>query len=189
MQLTDDEKKTLLKVARSALTAFVNNNTDIGFIPISSERLEEQRGVFVSLKNNGNLRGCIGVFASKKPLYTTVMEMAISAGVNDTRFPRVTAGELDDIDIEVSVLSPLEEIKDVSLIEVGRHGIYMMLGMRFRGVLLPQVAVENGWDREEFLENTCRKAGLKPGSWKSGEIRIYRFEADIFSEGALREGV
>jgi len=105
--------------------------------------------------------------------------MAAAAAFQDPRFPPVTKKELKDLDIEISVLTPFEQITDVNKIEVGKHGIYMERGF-YSGLLLPQVATEYGWGRETFLEHTCRKAGLPPDAWKDKETRIYIFSADIF---------
>jgi len=105
----------------------------------------------------------------------------LSASLNDPRFPPLTEEELRDIDIEISVLSPLKEIQDVSEIEVGRHGIYITRGYQ-SGVLLPQVATEYGWDRETFLQHTCQKAGLPPDAWKQEGTKIEIFDAQVFGE-------
>jgi AmmeMemoRadiSam system protein A len=138
-------------------------------------------GAFVSLHKLGQLRGCIGTFTSPRPLVNTVQEMAISSSQRDPRFPPVQDEEMQDIDIEISVLSPLREIQDVGEIEVGRHGIYITKGF-YSGVLLPQVATEYGWNRETFLEHTCMKAGLPPETWKEAGVKIEIFEAQVFGE-------
>ena len=182
MALTTEEKFTLLKIARAALTARVADGTSLipGSIDIDSKTLNEQSGAFVTLNKGEHLRGCIGVFSSFKPLFQTVAEMAISAAVNDPRFRAVLPEELPFIDIEISVLTPLTEIKDPKTVEVGRHGLCVAMGNR-RGVLLPQVATEHGFDRETFLGQTCIKAGLPAGAWRSGAT-IYVFEAEIIKE-------
>ena len=138
-------------------------------------------GAFVSLHKQGGLRGCIGTFIGLRPLVNTVQEMAISASLNDPRFPPVSEDELKEIDIEISVLSPLREIKDLSEIEVGRHGIYITRGY-LSGVLLPQVATEYAWDRDTFLQHTCQKAGLPPDAWKQEGTKIEIFSAQVFGE-------
>ena len=146
--------------------------------------LMEKRGAFVTINKKGELRGCIGIFTSDKPLYLTVADMAVSASAQDPRFIPIVASELSQISIEISCLTPLKKIKDVSEIEVGRHGLYIMKGL-YRGVLLPQVATEYGWDRDAFLEHTCLKAGLNTSCWKEG-ADIYTFEAEVFSEEDVR---
>jgi AmmeMemoRadiSam system protein A len=116
-----------------------------------------------------------------KPLRRTVAEMAVQAALHDPRFSPVSASELPGLDIEISVLSPLEEVKDVSTIEVGKHGLVIQEGSR-SGLLLPQVATEYGWDRETFLDHTCMKAGLPAGSWRKKGVVILRFTAEVFGE-------
>ena len=180
MPLNESEKKELLKAARSSIEARIKNRPRVLNPAIESDTLKKDAGVFVSLHKNGRLRGCIGVFASKEPLWKTVQEMAKSAATRDPRFVPVEAEELPSIEIEISVLSPLMKIADVEEIEVGRHGIYIMQGLN-RGVLLPQVAIEHGFDRDEFLSETCVKAGLDPEAWREG-ADIYIFEAEIFGE-------
>jgi AmmeMemoRadiSam system protein A len=146
---------------------------------VKSEKLNELRGAFVTITKKGSLRGCIGHIKGVKPLYKSVEEMAAAAAFQDPRFPPVTKKELKDLDIEISVLTPFEQISDVSEIEVGKHGLYIERGF-YSGLLLPQVATEYNWDRDTFLEHTCRKAGLPPDAWKDKETRIYIFSADIF---------
>ena len=179
-RLNKEERRFLLSLARRAIEEHLSNHDTTIEHPPWSESILVKQGAFVSLHKGEELRGCIGTFISDKPLYKTVMEMAIAAATQDFRFPPVTLKELSLISIEISVLSPLKKINDVSEIEVGRHGIYIVKGFN-RGVLLPQVAVEYGWDREEFLEHTCLKAGLPPSAWKEG-ADIYIFNAEIFSD-------
>lgn len=179
MALSDEDKDLLLRIARETIESYIRDR-EVPTFDVSSPGLLEKRGVFVSLHRGGELRGCIGAFTSEKPLYLTVVDMAIASSTQDPRFPPVENDELLLIDIELSVLTPLKRINDISEIEVGRHGIYITKGLH-RGVLLPQVAVEHGWDRETFLDHTCLKAGLPPGSWK-GDVEIYTFEAEVFGE-------
>ncbi|HXI09634.1 MAG TPA: AmmeMemoRadiSam system protein A [Thermodesulfobacteriota bacterium] len=179
MPLTQFEKETLLKIARSSIEAFVRDNAALE-VDIPSPTLFEDAGAFVSIHKGGRLRGCIGTFASPEPLYITVRDMAVAACSRDPRFVPVEECELDNICIEISVLSPLREITDISEIEVGRHGLFITKE-RWRGVLLPQVAVEYGFDREKFLEETCLKAGLETCDWKEG-AKIFVFEAEIIKE-------
>jgi AmmeMemoRadiSam system protein A len=178
--LNASEKNALLKIAREAIEAKTGRQLKILNPAIESASLKTDAGAFVSLHKNSRLRGCIGVFASKEPLWKTVQENAVAAAFRDPRFNPVEAEELAEIDIEISVLSPLRQITDVSEIEVGRHGIYIIQG-RNRGVLLPQVAIEYGFDREAFLAETCLKADLPEDAWEKG-ASIYIFEAEIFGE-------
>lgn len=179
-ELTKEEQKELLRMAREAISAHFR-----GVQPpeplMESDRLKENRRAFVTLHDKeGCLRGCIGTFTADRPLYMTVRDMAVQAAFHDPRFFPLEEGELKDIQIEISVLSPLKEIKDVDEIEVGRHGLYIIKGF-YTGTLLPQVAVEYGWDRMQFLEHTCIKAGLPPDGWKRG-ARILTYTAQVFSE-------
>lgn len=179
MPLTRLEKETLLKIARRSIETYVRENAALE-VSAPSPGLFDDAGAFVSLHKDGRLRGCIGTFASPKPLYITVRDMAVAACSRDPRFVPLEPEELDCVAIEISVLSPLKEITEVSEIEVGRHGLYITK-KRFRGVLLPQVAVEHGFDREKFLEETCLKAGLECFDWKE-DARIFVFEAEIIKE-------
>ncbi len=177
--LNPDEKDRLLDIARQTITQFLETGTVPSF-EISEPNLFQRRGAFVTLKKHGQLRGCIGNLIPRRPLYLTVQSVAISAAVNDRRFLPVTKDELKDIDIEISVLSPIEPIADVSEIQVGRHGLIIVKGQN-QGVLLPQVAVENNWDRDEFLRQICLKAGLPEDAWQEG-ARLYVFTAEVFGE-------
>jgi AmmeMemoRadiSam system protein B/AmmeMemoRadiSam system protein A len=176
--LTEEEKKTLHEIAHTVIWNKASGK-EVPEFKITSERLKELRGAFVTINKQGSLRGCIGHIKGVKPLYKSVEEMAAAAAFQDPRFPPVTKKELKDLDIEISVLTPFEQITDVNEIEVGKHGIYMERGF-YSGLLLPQVATEYGWDRNTFLEHTCRKAGLPLDAWKDKDTRIYIFSADIF---------
>ena len=138
-------------------------------------------GAFVSIHNHGELRGCIGHIEADEPLGRVVLRCAVAACSTDPRFPGVTASELPELQIEVSLLGPLEPIAGAEDIEIGRHGLMVEHGWN-RGLLLPQVAVEWCWDSETFLTHTCHKAGLPRDAWKKG-ARIWRFEAEVFGEG------
>lgn len=179
MPLTESEKGTLLKMARAAIESAVLGGPGKEF-DAKSEELKRDSGAFVSIHRRGRLRGCIGTFASPNPLYKTVVDMAVAAASKDPRFSPVAPEELKHIEIEISVLSPLKEISDPSEIEIGRHGLYIVKDGK-RGVLLPQVAIEHGFDRDTFLEQTCVKAGLPPHEWREGAA-IFIFEAEIFKE-------
>jgi AmmeMemoRadiSam system protein A len=177
--LGDKEKSELIRIAKETVDGFVKT----GRAPAASDddpALSVSRGAFVTLKEDGELRGCIGSFFSEGPLSQTVRNMAVEAASRDSRFHPVTKGELARIKVEISVLSPLTRPASVNDIEVGRHGLYIMKG-GLSGVLLPQVPVEYGWDRETFLKETCRKAGLPPDAWKEG-ADIYVFTAEVFGE-------
>ncbi len=179
--LTSSDKRFLLGVAREAIRSELSGSPFTMPQPPSSPGLLEHRGAFVTLHENGQLRGCIGNFMSTKPLYETVADMAVSAAFHDPRFIPLRPEEFDQIDIEISALTPLTPITSVDDIEVGVHGIYLVNGPR-QGVLLPQVATEYGWDRETFLDQTCIKAGMSPGCWKDPGTQILVFSAEVFGE-------
>ena len=144
--------------------------------------LELPAGVFVTLRKEGRLRGCIGRLVATEPLRRTVAEVAVSSAFEDPRFPPVRLSETDTLQIEISILSPLRRIMDTAEIEPGVHGVLLQRGSR-SGLLLPQVATEQGWGRDEFLEHTCRKAGLPAGSWRDPDTRVEIFSAFVFGEG------
>ncbi len=180
-RLGEGDRKELLEIARRSIEGAVRE----GKAPVPSTgnaSLKAPQGAFVTIKIDGRLRGCIGNFGigDAKPLFITVSEMAAAAALQDPRFPPLSERELSKIDIEISALTPLRPVDDVREIEVGRHGIYIRKGSR-SGVLLPQVATEYGWDRDTFLRQTCRKAGLGPDEWREG-ASISVFEAEIFGE-------
>jgi AmmeMemoRadiSam system protein A len=149
--------------------------------PPAEPAVARPAGAFVTLRRGPHLRGCIGTFQATEPLHRTVAAMARAAALEDPRFRPVRPEEVAELAIEVSVLTPMRRVRDAGEIEVGRHGLWIVRG-HHRGVLLPQVATEYGWSREEFLEHTCRKAGLPPGAWREG-ADIYVFEAEVFGEG------
>lgn len=180
--LTPEDKKTLLHIARQTLETYLKKGVyprldTTGFSP----GLKLKSGAFVTLNEKGQLRGCIGRFVTQGPLYKTVEEMAVAAATQDYRFPPVSYRELKDIEIEISVLTPLKKIKSIDEIVLGRDGIYIQKGNR-HGTFLPQVADETGWNKEEFLGHCSRdKAGLPWDGWKDADIYTYR--AIVFSEG------
>jgi hypothetical protein len=176
--LSQEEKETLRDIAWEAIRNRIRNV----YRPVpkpDASKLQEPRGVFVSLHRKGCLRGCIGLIEGREPLYQAVAQMAVQAAFGDPRFPPLQPDELDDLDLEISVLTPLQRIHDPSEIVVGVHGVMVRRGHR-SGLLLPQVAVEHGWSREELLEWTCRKAGLPPDAWKDPRTEIFVFSADVF---------
>ncbi len=178
--LNDREKNYLLHLARETILSVLDSDIFPDTKP-PTKKVEEKFGVFVTLHKHGQLRGCIGYIEGVKPLYREVMEMANSAAFKDPRFPSVQKNEVTDLEIEISVLSPLKQISDTGEIQVGKHGIIIQQEF-YRGLLLPQVAVEWGWDRDEFLQQTCVKAGLPRDAWKDPHTKIFIFSAEIFSE-------
>jgi len=178
--LGGEQKAALLRMARETLLHHLTAQP-IPEREVDDAALKQACGAFVTLKKKGQLRGCIGHMWSAQELYRTVQELAIAAASEDPRFPSVTGSELTDLAIEISVLSPLQYEPDPNKIEVGRDGLYIILGP-YSGVLLPQVATEWGWDRDEFLRQVCLKAGLPGDAWRKGAM-LYRFQADVFSEG------
>jgi AmmeMemoRadiSam system protein A len=180
-RLNEEERKELLSLSRKTLETYYETGKIFTYSPINVRLKNLYLGCFVTLKKKGNLRGCLGNFTSKDPLYLNIQRMTISSAKEDPRFEPVKKSELKDIHIEISVIYPMIEIKSLDEIQVGRDGLYIEYGF-YRGVLLPQVATEYGWDKEEFLSHTCVKAGLPKDAWRNMELRIFRFEADVFGE-------
>ncbi len=183
--LTDEDKKQLLAIARTTVEQYVKTGTLPGLNPDDySDNLKVKAGAFVTLNENRRLRGCIGHFEADKPLYRIVQEMAVAAATQDPRFQPVDKTELDDIDIEISVLTPMKKINSVDEIVLGRDGIYIKKGFR-AGTFLPQVATETGWDLEQFLGHCARdKAGIGWDGWKDADI--YTYQALVFGEKELQ---
>ncbi|MDD2899572.1 MAG: AmmeMemoRadiSam system protein A [Desulfuromonadaceae bacterium] len=177
--LTRHEQLELLKIARETIISAVTTG-NVPVVAAPSAGLNLHSGCFVTVKQKGVLRGCIGNFVSDLPLYQLVQEMSVSAATRDPRFYPMKTDDLSDFTLDISVLSPLEKAASVEEIQVGVHGIYIVKGS-YRGVLLPQVATEYGWDREQFLQHTCIKAGLPQDAWQ-GECEIYIFTAQVFGE-------
>jgi AmmeMemoRadiSam system protein B/AmmeMemoRadiSam system protein A len=184
--LSQREKDELLKIARQSVETAVREQKFYQPATGGLEHLAEAHGAFVTLKERGELRGCIGYITPVKSLAETVRDVAAFAALEDRRFTPVTAGELGQLQYEVSVLSPLRRVTDVKQIHVGRHGLVMMKGA-YEGLLLPQVPTEQGWDRTTFLEQTCVKAGLPRNAWKDEDTDIYMFTALVFGEHAPPE--
>ena len=181
-----DEEKELVEIARKSVRYAVTHKGEdpSGFKQKSysdESPLSQPGGVFVTLYKKEELRGCLGLIVSDEPLSESVAQMAGRSATEDPRFLPVAEEELADIRIEISVLSPLREITSIEEIQVGTHGIFLSAGMH-RGLLLPQVAVSNRWDRIRFLEETCTKAGLPRDQWKHAETRVYIFSADIIQQ-------
>jgi hypothetical protein len=179
--LNGHEKNELLTLARKSVEYAVREKKAYEPTASASEVLNQERGAFVTLRKSGELRGCIGYTAAEKPLYLTVRDTATLAALRDTRFQPVSASELPQIDYEVSVLSPLRRVLDVRQIKVGQHGLLMKNGA-YEGLLLPQVPVEERWDRQRFLEETCAKAGMRSDCWKDENTDIFVFTAVVFGE-------
>jgi len=179
--LTDAEKAELLGVARKSVEYMIQRNEPYAPSPSTSETLDREYGAFVTLTEGGALRGCIGYTAPMKPLYMTVRDTATLAALRDPRFPPVTASELPKLAYEISVLSPLRRVTDIEQIKVGRDGLLMKNGDS-EGLLLPQVPVEQKWDRQTFLEQTCVKAGMNVNCWKDENTDIFSFTAVVFNE-------
>lgn len=179
--MREGQKKKLLKVAKETVASAVAGKAVHEPVTDDAELLAE-RGCFVTLKNGEELRGCIGQFEADKPLIEMVSQMAVSSSLHDPRFGgnRITVNELPELDIEISVLSPMVKTDDPLSLRLGEDGIYITDGRR-SGCFLPQVATETGWDVEEFLGYCCaHKAGLRADAWKDPGIEVYLFTADVF---------
>jgi uncharacterized protein len=176
--LTDAQKQALIDLARRSVVATVTGSA----LPSFSVPVPEASGVFVTIKRRGELRGCLGTLKCDRGLAAEVVRCAADAATEDPRFPPVSADEVPELAVEVSVLGPLEPIdpRDPDAIVIGRHGLVAERGLR-RGLLLPQVATEWGWNVEQFLRQTCLKAGLEPDAWQH-DARIFRFDAEVFGE-------
>jgi AmmeMemoRadiSam system protein B/AmmeMemoRadiSam system protein A len=175
------ERSELLALARKSVEHAVREGKLYEADASSSELLNQERGAFVTLKESGELRGCIGYTSSLKPLYLTVRDTATYAALRDPRFSPVSASELPKLEYEISVLSPLRRVLDVRQIKVGQHGL-LMKDDTHEGILLPQVPVEEKWDRQKFLEETCAKAGMRAGCWKDESTDIFQFTAVVFGD-------
>lgn len=178
--LSPEDKKKLLEIASETIKAYVETGKTLSF-EVKSPSLLTNGAAFVSLYKRGALRGCIGHTEARNALWATVRDVAIAAATQDPRFPPVSPDELRQLNIEISVLTPLKRVKSIEEIKVGVHGLMMVRGSR-SGLLLPQVATEYGWTREEFLQHTCMKAGLPPQAWQDPKTEIYSFEAEVFSK-------
>lgn len=173
--LTKEEKEELLSLAKNTIVNYIMHGKILE-VDVKDTRLKANGATFVTIKRNGSLRGCIGNIHPVMPLYKSVISNAVSASSKDPRFPPMNKEELKDMEIEVSILSPLEPLKDIKNIEIGKHGLVLVKGQN-SGLFLPQVATEFGWDKNTFLENLSLKAGLPKDAWKSA--RLYTFTAEI----------
>ncbi len=182
LELNDNDRKTLLRVARQSIAAALGGNRQEWRDGDFDAALRQPAGAFVTLKTlDGGLRGCIGSLEAVEPVYKAVASSAISAAFRDPRFPPVEPGELESLGLEISVMGPIEPVIDIEEIVVGRDGLIIRKGAQ-AGLLLPQVATEYGWDRETFLDHTCLKAGLSRGCWRAQDCRIEKFSAVVFGE-------
>ena len=179
--LNKNQRKRLLEIARKSIQEYLSTGRKIELAETDPVLLKEM-GAFVTLHKHGELRGCIGNLIGQQPLYLTVRDMAVEAAVDDPRFSPVQLTELENIEIEISALSPLQRIESADEIKIGVHGVLVKRGFH-SGVFLPQVATETGWSKEEFLKELCsQKAGLPPLAWKDKTTEIYIFTAEVFSE-------
>ncbi|KYK38557.1 MAG: TIGR00296 family protein [Theionarchaea archaeon] len=179
--LTEEQGQRLIQIARQNIIYYLKNRQMLSVNDVLFE-FQEKQGVFVTLKKHETLRGCIGYPEPVYPLMAALLDSSISAAVRDPRFPPVTAEEMDDITVEVTVLTTPQKIDpDPQNVTIGKDGLMVEKGM-FKGILLPQVPVEWEWNAEEFLCQTCIKAGLPPDCWLDGETIVYKFQGQIFSE-------
>jgi AmmeMemoRadiSam system protein A len=176
---SQDDRTLLLRLARNAIVTHLGGVPEP--IPEAADVFIRQGGAFVTIHSRGELRGCIGQLEPGDSLGIVIPRCAVSASSADPRFPPVSAFELPDLDIEISLLGPLEPIAGPDDCEIGRHGLVVEMRDR-RGLLLPQVASEWNWDRDTFLAQTCQKAGLPRDAWRHG-AKVWRFEAEVFAEG------
>lgn len=182
--LNKDEQEFLLEVARKTIIEHTGNGKKPDFTS-DNPKLSRKCGAFVTLsEKNGALRGCIGYVEAIKPLLETIVDMAVACSSKDPRFHPVTRDEFPNLDVEISVLTPLEEIQQSEQVCIGRHGLMIRKGSA-SGLLLPQVAPEYGWDRCRLLEETCRKAGLRTDAWKEPDAKLFIFSAQIFGGSLL----
>ncbi len=179
--LSLEEQNILLQIARDAIVAVTHQQRPILNDDLKHPVFKEKFGAFVTLHKNKHLRGCIGYVQAVKPLLETIIEMSEAAALRDPRFDPVEHHEVDDLEIEISVLTPMQRLNNIDEIHIGEHGLYIEKGYR-RGLLLPQVASENEWNVEIFLQHTCIKAGLNKSAWKDQNADIYIFSAQIFNE-------
>jgi len=186
--MNEEQKQILLRVARDTVEAVVKGVKPPPVPKTDDPLLNSKRGCFVTLKTNDRLRGCIGQFVSDVPLVELVAQMAKASAASDPRFfgNQIRPDELSDLEIEISVLSPLERTDDPLSLRLGTDGVYIKRGLA-SGCFLPQVATETGWSKEEFLSYCCaHKAGLAPDAWKDPETEVYLFTADVFGSGPER---
>lgn len=176
-------KRALIQTVRSTIEAKLFDSAKTPMPDLEDEIFSQNFGLFVTLTIKGNLRGCIGYVEGIKPIRLAVQDMAVQAAFHDPRFYPLKESEYSGLEVEISILYPLEKVTDIEQIQVGRDGLVMERGFH-KGLLLPQVATDHGWDRNRFLNETCRKAGLEGFCWENGAT-IYKFEAEVFGEEDL----
>ena len=176
--LNQAQKSQLLTLARDVISSHLHSES---YGVPEDDAFKQKCGLFVTLHKGGNLRGCIGYIKGYKTITESIRELAMAAAFRDPRFPPLKASELPDITIEMSLLSPMAAVQEISEITIGRDGLYLE-HPRSSGLLLPQVATEQRWDRDTFLQQVCRKAGLPDQAWQDEGAKLYRFTAEIFSE-------
>ena len=182
LDLSPDHRKTLLGIARQSIAAVLGGRAPEWKADDLDEVLRRPAGAFVTLRTkDGDLRGCIGSIQAAELLYKAIVSSAISAAFRDPRFEPLQQGELEQLDLEISVMGPIELVTNFEEIRVGRDGLIITRG-RYAGLLLPQVATEYEWDRETFLDQTCLKAGLPRGAWRAPDCRVEKFSAIVFGE-------
>ena len=180
--LSEDQRQKLLQLARKSIEAVLERRVPQWNADDFDEDLRRPAGTFVTLRTReGELRGCIGSIQPVEPLFRAVTSSAVSAAFSDPRFYPIEKHELVELELEISVMGPIEKVTAIEDIVVGRDGLIVRRG-RAAGLLLPQVATEYGWNLETFLDQTCLKAGLPPGSWRSEHTQIERFSAEVFGE-------
>ena len=184
IELTTEQQIRLLKLARTTIAEKLGYETIPEVLDFNEQPFPEKCGAFVTLHIRDDLRGCIGYIVGVKSIPETVTEMSLASAFRDPRFMPLKKHEYPSINIEISVLSPIEDVTDISEIVVGRDGIIISRGFN-SGLLLPQVATEYNWDLETFLEHTCYKAGLPGNAWKKEGTKIQKFSAQVFSEKEL----
>jgi AmmeMemoRadiSam system protein A len=182
LDLSEDHRQTLLGIARQSIAAILGGRAPEWQDEDFDETLRSPAGAFVTLRTrDGDLRGCIGSIRASELLYKAIASSAISAAFRDPRFAPLRPGELELLDLEISVMGPIEVVTNIEEIVVGRDGLIITRG-RCAGLLLPQVATEYAWDRETFLDQTCVKAGLPRGAWRAEDCRVEKFSAIVFGE-------
>jgi len=179
-QLGALERAALLETAREAIRCTLEGRTFVR--PETTAAMERAAGAFVTLRKRGELRGCIGMLDANRPLIDSVVDAAVAAATRDHRFFRLTSEELDECDLEISVLGGFEEVGSPDEIVVGRDGVLLRAGFH-SAIFLPQVATEQGWDRDTLLDHLCVKAGIARGTWRRADARLERFTAEVFGEG------
>jgi len=180
--MNNKDRSQLLYLARRSIEYYLNHERHFTLDNQNNPIFMEERAVFVTLHKDGNLRGCIGHMHARMPLYKAVIQMAVAAAFEDPRFPTVQKEELDNIEIEISVLSPMERISDYNQIQMGIDGVWIKKDFH-SGVYLPQVATDTGWDRETFLRSLCSsKAGLPADAYRDADTEIYIFQVEKFCE-------